>query len=146
MMHTCSDRNGFLRSCAPLAIAYVPMQQSNSQKYNQIDALANGTLYPALNLPFHLKTAPSSLAESAELEIQALCFVVNELGLYLDTHKDDHEAFRLFVQYSRLEEEAKRRYEAEYGPLTQRATGKDERFTWLDSPWPWEYCQEGGKR
>ena len=139
----CDDACGTLPGCAPLAVPFVPIQQQGSKRYNQVDALANGTLFPGLNLPFHLKTEPSSLAESAVLELQALHFVLTELGLYLDTHKNDVEAFRLFQQYSKLAEEGKRRYEAAYGPLTQMATAQSDRYTWLDSPWPWEYNKEG---
>lgn len=139
----CDDACGTLPSCAPLAVPFVPVQQTNSKRYNQIDALANGTLFPGLNLPFHLKTTPSSLAESAIFELQALHFVLAELGLYLDTHRDDAEAFRLFQQYSKLAKEGRHRYEAAYGPLTQVAAAQSERYTWLDSPWPWEYSKEG---
>ncbi len=77
--------------------------------------------------------------EGAAAEIQALCFAVAELGLYLDTHKDDTEAFRLFQEYVALVEEGKRRYEASYGPLTQMSAAKADSYTWLNSPWPWEY-------
>ena len=141
----CDDTFGSLPTCAPLAVSFVPMQQQGAKRYNQIDALANGTLFPGLNLPFHLKTEPSSLAESALLELQALHFVLTELGLYLDTHKHDTEAFRLFQQYAKLEDEGKRCYEAAYGPLTQIATAQSERYNWLDSPWPWEYGKEGNR-
>lgn len=142
-LRPCDDACGTLPSCAPLAVPFVPFQQEDPKRYNQIDALANGTLFPSLNLPFHLKTNPSSLSESAILELQALHFVLTELGLYLDTHKNDTEAFRLFQQYSSLAKEGRRRYEASYGPLTQIATAKQDCYNWLNSPWPWEYNKEG---
>ena len=143
IVRLCDDVCGPLPGCAPLAVPFVPTQQQGSKRYNQVDALANGTLFPGLNLPFHLKIEPSSLAESAVLELQALHFVITELGLYLDTHKNDVEAFRLFQQYSKLAEEGKRRYEAAYGPLTQMAAAQRDYYSWLDSPWPWEYNKEG---
>ena len=138
----CEDAYGPLPSCAPLAVPAVPFQQTNAKKYNPTDALANGTLFPGLNLPFRLKKEPSSLAEGAALELQALHFVLTELGLYLDTHKDDMEAFRLFQQYSKLAAEGTRRYEASFGPLTQMAAAHMDKYTWTDSPWPWEYRKE----
>lgn len=143
VIRPCDDACGTLPSCAPLAVPFVPFQQTGPTRYNQIDALANGTLFPGLNLPFHLMVQPSTLAESAALELQALCFVLTELGLYLDTHKNDTEAFRLFQQYSKLEAEGRRRYEAAFGPLTQAASAQHEKFKWLNSPWPWEYSKEG---
>ena len=94
----CPDSNGTLPSCAGLAVPYVPFQQNNPQKYSQSEALSNGTLFPGLNLPFRLKIEGSTLPDSPLTELQALEFVVMELGTYLDTHQDDAEAFRLFQQ------------------------------------------------
>ncbi len=139
----CDDECGTLPPCAPLAVPFVPFQQTGSKRYNQVDALANGTLFPGLNLPFHLKVQPSTLAESAALELQALSFVLTELGLYLDTHKDDEEAFALFKQYSKMAKEGRHRYEAAFGPLTQAAAAHYDMYNWLNSPWPWEYSKEG---
>lgn len=141
-VNQCEDTHGSLPSCAPLAVPFVPFQKENPRRYNQIDALANGTLFPGLNLPFRLKEEPSSLSESAVLELQALHFVLAELGLYLDTHKDDMEAFRLFQQYAKMAQEGKRRYEASYGPLTQMSAALNDQYVWLNSPWPWEYRKE----
>lgn len=140
----CGDACGTMPSCAPLAVPYVPFQQTGSKKYNQTEALANGTLFPGLNLPFHIKTVASSLPEGAAAELQALNFVITELGLYLDTHQDDAEAFQLFQQYAQLAQDGKRRYESMFGPLTQMSTAQDTTYTWLNDPWPWEYKQEGG--
>ena len=139
----CPDGNGLMPSCAPLAVPYVPFQQEGSQKYDQTEALANGTLFPGLNLPFHVKVKGGDLPRTASAELQALQFVIVELGLYLDTHQDDQEAFALFQKYAALAEEGKRRYEAMYGPLTQMAAARDAAYQWLNGPWPWEYDQKG---
>lgn len=142
----CEDGQGTLSSCAPLAVPYVPFQQKGSKQYSQSEALANGTLFPGLNLPFHRKTQPGSPMEGAAGELQALCFVLTELGLYLDTHQDDKEAAELFERYSKLAEEGRRRYEAMYGPLEQRGGVRNGAYVWLNDPWPWEYQQEGGTK
>lgn len=143
----CDDNCGILPSCAPLATPYVPFQQKGSKTYHQSEALANGTLFPGLNLPFHINsTRSTSPAETGALELQALSFVLTELGLYLDTHQDDHEAFHLFQDYTKLAQEGLRRYEAMYGPVTQTAAANSDRYTWLNDPWPWEFHQEGGER
>lgn len=146
MQRACNDRCGILPSCAPLANPYVPFQQEGSEMYACDEALANGTLFPGLNLPFHLKTNASALPNNAAAELQALEFVLVELGLYLDTHKKDREAFELYRQYAKLAEEGRERYVAMYGPLVQQDVLKDESFTWLNDPWPWEYHKDGGKR
>ena len=43
----CSDANGTMPSCAPLAVPYVPFQQYGAKKYSQADALNNGTILAA---------------------------------------------------------------------------------------------------
>lgn len=142
----CEDGQGTLPTCAPLAVPYVPFQQTGSQTYSQQDALANGTLFPGLNLPFQINTVAATPAQTGALELQALSFVLTELGLYLDTHSDDKEAFDLFREYTKLAREGRRRYEAMYGPLTLIGTADQDRYTWINDPWPWEYQQEGGNR
>ena len=79
-------------------------------------------------------------------ELQALEFVLLELGLYLDTHQNDSEAFALFQQYAELEKVGREKYESMYGPLFQRATAKQKDFSaWIKNPWPWDF-PEGGKK
>lgn len=141
----CGDACGTLPSCAPLSVPYVPFQQTGSKKYNQAEALNNGTLFPGLNLPFHVKAQATDVVNGALAELQALEFVLVELGLYLDTHQDDAEAFALFQQYAALEKEGRERYEAMYGPLTQNAAANGKCYCWLKDPWPWNF-QEGGDK
>ena len=137
----CPDQYGTLPSCTNLAVPYVAMQQRNAKRYDQTDALSNGTLFPGLNLPFHLKTSASSLpGNRAMTELQALEFVMLELGLYLDTHPDDTEAFDLFRQYTAMEKAARTAYEAKYGPLMlSTSADSGEGYRWLEGPWPWNY-------
>lgn len=141
----CPDANGTMPSCAPLAVPYVPFQQQNPKRYNQNDALSYGTLFPGLNLPFHLKVEAPNAAVGALGELQALEFVLLELGIYLDTHQNDEEAFVLFQQYAALEKTGREKYEATYGPLFQSSTAAQKAFSsWICDPWPWDY-REGGK-
>lgn len=125
-------------SCAPMAVPYVPFQQENAAKYGSQEALSQGTLYPALNLPFYLKKNGVEIAKTHLTELQALCFVVHELGLYLDTHPDDKEAFALFQKYAAMEQSARETYLEKHGPLTKAETAREDRYTWLDGKWPWE--------
>ena len=134
----CPLDQGTMPSCAPLAVPYVPFQQSNSAKYGSREALSQGTLYPALNLPFHLKKSGGEIAKTPLTELQALGFVILELGLYLDTHPDAAEAFSLFQKYVALERSARDTYLESHGPLLKKEAAKDERYTWLDGRWPWE--------
>ena len=93
-------------SCAPLSVPYVPFQQKGSPKYEVAEALDNGTLFPGLNLPFFRKADATQVPATPLAELQALEFVLTELGLYLDTHQDDAEAMELFRQYAALEKAA----------------------------------------
>ena len=127
--------------CAPLAVPYVPFQQTTASKYSSQEALSQGPLFPGLNLPFHLKTEGSSVPSTPLSELQALEFVVLELGMYLDTHPDDTEAFTLFKQYAAMEKAAKAAYESKFGPLTKSSAASGERYNWLQEPWPWNYEQ-----
>ncbi len=138
---SCPDQHGTLPSCAGMAVPYVPFQQENPQKYTQTEALSNGTLFPGLNLPFHLKVDGSSLPSTPLAELQALEFVVLELGIYLDTHPDDAEAFAMFKQYTAMEKAAKAAYETKYGPLTKSSAASGEAYRWLQDPWPWNFQQ-----
>ena len=140
-MPKCVDPMGSLPSCAGLAVPYVPFQQDNPKKYAQNEALSNGTLFPGLNLPFHLKVEGSKVPATPLAELQALEFVVLELGLYLNTHPEDTEAFTLFKQYTAMEKAAKAAYESKFGPLTKSAAGSCEGYRWLQDPWPWNYEQ-----
>lgn len=137
----CADHYGTLPACAGLAVPYVPFQQENPKKYAQNEALSNGTLFPSLNLPFHLKVEGSRLPQTPLAELQALEFVVLELALYLNTHPEDGEAFALFKQYVAMEKAAKAAYESKFGPLTKSAAATGECYRWLQDPWPWNYEQ-----
>ena len=142
----CGTLEGSLPGkCASLAFPYIPMQNVNAERYDETQALAAGTLFPGLNLPF-FKAVKSQMncGNQALCELMAIGFAINELGLYLDTHKDDKEALALYVDYVNLAREGRKRYEAAYGPLQQSdvtAAG----YTWLNDPWPWDLT-EGGKQ
>ena len=139
----CGDACGTLPECAPLAVPYVPFQQTGSKRYSQQDALNNGTLFPGLNLPFHLKPDAANVVNGPLAELQALEFVLVELGLYLDTHQGDGEAFELYKQYAAMEKTAREKYESMFGPLYQSSTANAKTWSakWTE-PWPWNY-QEG---
>lgn len=136
----CPDRYGVLPACTGLAVPYVPFQQEDPPKYSQNEALSNGTLFPHLNLPFFRMTQGSTLPKTPLAELQALEFVVLELGTYLDTHPNDAEALQMFQQFAAMERSARAKYEERFGPLT-RDVSAGENFQWLNGPWPWNYEQ-----
>ena len=89
----CGYKSGMLPDCAPLGVAYVPMQQSATPAYDSAEALTRGTLFPGLDLPF-MNMINNTPEKSTPLrELMAIDFVLDELELYLDTHRKDAEAF-----------------------------------------------------
>ena len=143
--HACGVMEGSMPgTCANLAFPYIPMQNKNAQRYDAADALAAGTLFPGLNLPFFKAVKSRMNTDNTPLcELMALGFAINELGLYLDTHPDDSEALTLYTRYVQLFQEGRSRYESMYGPLQQTAV-TEAGYTWLNDPWPWE--DDGGKK
>jgi len=123
---------------APLAMSYVPMQSSSAPNYDAAEALARGTLFPGLDLPF-MNIVNEKAPDVPTAELMAIDFVVDELELYLDTHSEDSEAFDLYQSFLALRKEARERYTARYGAVTQCDQLGAERYTWLNDPWPWDF-------
>ncbi len=128
---------GNLPHCGMLAVPYVPVQRSTDDSYQAEKALARGTLFPGLDLPFMEMVNQSVDIATPLKELMALGFAVHELGLYLDTHRDDAEAVALFQKYNKLYSEGVAEYERRYGPLQMTSSGGPA-FDWVDDPWPWD--------
>ena len=131
---------GRLPSSAPLANPYVPFQLENAPKYEARKALVRGTLFPGLDLPFMGMVNKNELPVTPLTELQTMAFMIQELALYLDTHRDDMEALEIYRAYQKMYNEAKNRYEEKCGPLTHKSVS-DGTYRWLDDPWPWEYAK-----
>ena len=132
-------RNGSLPGAfAPLAMSYVPMQVSAAPNYEASEALARGTLFPGLDLPF-MNIVNDKAPDIPTAELMAIDFVADELELYLDTHRDDKEAFELYQSFLALRKEARERYTERFGPITQCDQLGNDSFAWPNDPWPWEF-------
>lgn len=140
---TCGGGNGQLPgTCASLAFPYIPRQDRNPERYENKQALANGTLFPGLHLPF-FRSVNGNLSggNTAQAEMMALDFAIHELGLYLTTHPQDKEVLELYRSYVSLAREGREKYEKLYGPLLSTSSTEGETFAWVKDPWPWD---EGG--
>ena len=131
--------NGRLPAMAPLANPYVPFQLENPPRYDARKGLVRGTLFPGLDLPFMgmVNTKEKNITPMTELQVMA--FAIQELALYLDTHRDDQEALELYQQYQQAYHKAMMEYTKKCGPLNH-GTPTEGDYAWLDDPWPWEYC------
>lgn len=140
--NTCAAGQGQLPgTCASLAYPYVAAQESNPERYEQKEALANGTLFPGLDLPFKASMSSQMKVNTPLAELMALDFAIDELGLYLTTHPRDQEVLNLYWTYIKLAREGRKKYQEMYGPLQQTDLTPEEGFVWLNNPWPWD---EGG--
>ena len=135
-----TGKDGCLPAKAPLANPYVPFQLDNPPKYGANEAVVRGTLFPGLDLPFMGKVNKNTLLASPLTELQTLAFVIQELALYLDTHRDDKEAVEMYHQYQKLYKDIAEKYEDMWGPLNHLSETHGE-YRWLDDPWPWEYAK-----
>ena len=72
-------------------------------------------------------------------ELQVMAFALQELALYLDTHRDDQDALELYRAYQEMYHRGQMEYAKMCGPL-RHSTPTEGPYRWLDDPWPWEYC------
>lgn len=135
---------GNLPASAPLANAFVPYQMDHPMQYDAQKGIVRGTLYPGLDLPFMGKANKKHLPDTPMTELQVLAFAIQELALYLDTHRNDMEALELYKRYQQLYSAHAQDYSEQCGPLDHMSAAADMHYHWLSDPWPWEYCSNQG--
>ena len=137
-----SERRGYegrLPAMAPLANPYVPFQLEGPPKYEARKGLIRGTLFPGLDLPFMGMVNNKEKNITPKTELQTLAFAIQELALYLDTHREDQEALEMYQAYQQMYQKGMMEYSRRCGPMNHRTPSEGE-YRWLDDPWPWEYC------
>ena len=65
-------------------------------------------------------------------------FMLNDLGLFLDTHPMNTHALKHYEFYQKKHDDLTKEYEKIYGPLTQKTVNNSNKWNWCDGPWPWE--------
>lgn len=131
---------GRLPAMAPLANPYVPFQMESPPKYEARKGIVRGTLFPGLDLPFMGMVNKNELPITPKTELQVLAFAIQELALYLDTHRSDREALELYQAYQQMYHEGMKEYTKKCGPMNHRMGTQGKEYQWLDDPWPWEYA------
>lgn len=71
-------------------------------------------------------------------QVQEYKFAAYDMLLYLDTHPDDTSAFELYKSLVKKLRTLMAEFEKRFGPLSAFAAADQERFNWLDNPWPWD--------
>lgn len=144
MEHNNSARNGsygILPTTAPLANPFVPFQDVNAPRYEARKGLIRGTLYPGLDLPFMGMINQKEKPVTPISELQTLGFAIQELALYLDTHREDLEALRVYQEYQKLYNHCREEFLKNNGPLNHFQEENSNQYNWLNDPWPWEYTR-----
>ena len=131
---------GRLPSMAPLANPYVPFQPENPPRYETRKGLIRGTIYPGLDLPFMGMVNNTEKKVTPMTELQTLGFAIQELALYLDTHREDREALELYRSYQKMYFDCREKVMQQRGPMNHLMPGQGNTYDWLDDPWPWELC------
>ena len=84
------------------------------------------------------KITPSNEQAKLLTDIDSLTFYLIDLNLYLDMHPDNKDAINI---YNRTEGQLNIMvgdYQKKYGPLFSNNNYFDNKWTWNNSPWPWE--------
>ena len=130
---------GRMPAMAPLANPYVPFQLDNPPRYEARKGLVRGTMFPGLDLPFRGMVNKNEKPVNLMTELQSLAFAIQDLALYMDTHRCDRDALELYRAYQEQYRNCKMEYIKKCGPLTHYDRTEGE-YAWLDDPWPWEYA------
>ena len=137
--HPNTGMEGRLPAMAPLANPYVPFQLENPPKYEPRKAFVRGTIFPGLDLPFKGMVNKNEKRATPMTDLQTMAFVIQELALYLDTHRDDREALEMYRAYQEMYHKSMMEYQQLCRPLNH-GTPTEGDYAWLDDPWPWEYA------
>ena len=138
--HAQNCGEGKLPPVAPLANPFVPFQLENPPMYEPGKAFVRGTIFPGLDLPFMGMVNKNEKSKTPMTQLQTMAFVIQELALYLDTHRDDQEALELYRSFQEMYNQCRMEYENKCGPLNHMSKTEGE-YRWLDDPWPWEYAK-----
>ena len=138
--HTQKCGEGKLPAVAPLANPFVPYQLENPPMYEPGKAFIRGTIFPGLDLPFMGMVNKNEKNKTPMTQLQTMAFVIQELALYLDTHREDREALDLYRTFQEMYNQCRMEYEKKCGPLNHMSKTEGE-YRWLDDPWPWEYAK-----
>lgn len=137
-------------STESLAMASFPKQEW-CEPFPLDTALANGTLFPCLNLEFFkaekvpcpaCNEAGASPQEKKQFELDTISFAINDLTLYLDTHPDCPKGLNLLKELLQKRLTLLAEYAREYSPLTMismiTGTPDTDTFNWTEGAIPWE--------
>lgn len=70
--------------------------------------------------------------------LQVCDFVLTEVALFLDTHPTDKDALACYQKYLILKRETLTEYTKRFGTINKDELHSEDRWDWVDQPWPWD--------
>ncbi len=65
-------------------------------------------------------------------------FAIYDLVLYLDTHPNDTDSIKMYMDLKKQCKQFTDEYVRQCGPLNNKQVTDDNYFNWVSTPWPWE--------
>ena len=72
-------------------------------------------------------------------KITIASFMVEDLGMYLNTHPDDCDAVERYNFFIKEANELKKIFEECFGMIEEHGSTSPCPWNWIKEPWPWEY-------
>jgi len=79
-------------------------------------------------------------------EIMKVDFALLDLRLYLNTHPNCTQALSHFHNLTKESKQLKSDFAAKFGPICGNCNTDEDRFNWIDTPWPWQNYKTGGQK
>ncbi|MDE6020911.1 MAG: spore coat protein CotJB [Ruminococcus sp.] len=70
--------------------------------------------------------------------LQQYDFALYDLQLYLDSHPECKEAMQKYKKYKAMRQNILEQYTRLYGPVRADQSDTNEKWNWVQNPWPWE--------
>ena len=113
----------------------------NNELFNTEEGFNKGNMFKNIyskykNHVYKLKT--NNKKDDLLYKVQMYTFALKDLSLYLDNHPTDES---ILVEYQKIRNnlyEAKKQYEQNYGVLSSSDVTNDDKWTWINNPWPWD--------
>ena len=65
-------------------------------------------------------------------------FAIYDLVLYLDTHPNDTDSIKMYMDLKKQCKQLTDEYVCLCGPLNNKQVTDENYFNWVSTPWPWE--------
>ena len=76
--------------------------------------------------------------DEAMKRVQMYDFAMEDTILFLDTHPTNQMALDFYNATRKSYMEAAADYEEQFGPLSAEDVNIENKWTWVNTPWPWE--------